>query len=163
MSAVGRPPTPTNLRVLRGNPSGRPLPTNEPRPRRRQRIPSPPESLGDVGAKEWRRLGPQLIELGLLTDLDLSAFHLYCSTYERWVKATLEADKAPVIVTPNGHVQQNPYVGLANRLFYMVNQSLARFGLDPASRSRIVVDPNDQRGDNSDLREWLFGNTGGRE
>ena len=151
---MGRPPKPTRLRLLEGNPGKRPINENEPRPWQRQRIPSPPDDLGDVGAKEWRRRGPELTRLGLLTNLDLTAFHLYCDTYERWVQASREAKRIPLITTPGGVIRPNPYVAMANRLFYMVNQSLARFGMDPSSRSRIAVDPNDREDD--DLSEFLY-------
>ena len=155
MTMRGRPPKPTRLRLLEGNPGKRPINENEPRPRQRQRIPSPPAGLGEEGAKEWRRLGPELVRLGLLTNLDITAFHAYCDTFERWVQYSREAKKAPLIQTPNGHLQQSPYVSMANRAFYMLNQSLARFGMDPASRSRIAVDPADR--DDDELSKWLYG------
>ncbi len=154
----GPPPTPTNLRILRGNPGKRPLNENEPKPAKRQRIPSPPDGLGEIGAKEWRRLGPQLTKLGLLTDLDLVAFQMYCSTYERWVTAVKLSNEIPLVTTPGGVVRVNPMTAQANRLHYMLNQSLARFGMDPASRSRIAVDPSDRQDD--ELADWLFGNVG---
>ena len=40
----GRPPKPTNLRVLEGNPGTRPLDVNEPKPRIRKRAPAPPKT-----------------------------------------------------------------------------------------------------------------------
>ena len=141
--------------MLRGNPGKRPINENEPKPRQRKRVPSPPDDLGELGQKEWRRQGPELVRLGLLTDMDRTAFHVYCDTYERWVVASREAKRIPLITTPRGHIQQSPWVSMANRLFYMLNQSLMRFGMDPASRSRIAVDPADREDD--ELANWLFG------
>ena len=155
----GPQPTPTNLRLLRGNPSGRPFNVNEPKPRPRQRLPSPPSDLGEEGVKEWRRVGPELMKLGLLTNLDVSAFHLYTSTFEQWILYAREARRGgPLIKTPNGWVQQNPYIGMANTAFKMCRSMLAEFGLTPAARARIAVDPASKEDD--DLAKWLFRTTG---
>jgi P27 family predicted phage terminase small subunit len=35
-------------------------------------------------AEEWRRIGPELHRLGLLTVADTSVFEGYCITYGRW-------------------------------------------------------------------------------
>jgi P27 family predicted phage terminase small subunit len=106
-----------------------------------QRIPSPPDDLGEVGAKEWRRLGPALRRRGLLTNTDLTAFHMYCATYERWVLYSREAKKNPLIATPNGMVLPSPYVSMANRALCLLRKSLARFGMTAASRARSSGKP----------------------
>ena len=155
MTMRGRPPTPTNIRELRGNPGKRPMNKNEPKPRQLRRMPKPPDILDEVGQKEWRLLGPVLMRYGLLTILDLTAFLMYCSTYERWVYAVREAKRIPLITTPGGVIKMNPLAAEANRLSHMLHISLSRFGLDPASRSRIAVDPADREDD--ELAKWLFG------
>jgi hypothetical protein len=67
----GRKKTPTNLVLLRGNPGKRALNKEEPKPR--PVLPEPPGHL-DTGAKrEWRRVAPELHQLGLLTVLDVDA------------------------------------------------------------------------------------------
>lgn len=154
MTMRGRPPTPTKILELRGNPGKRPLNRNEPKPRQLRRMPSPPDSLDQVGQKEWRLLGPVLMKYGLMTVLDLTALHMYCDTYERWVYAVREAKRVRLITTPGGVIKMNPLAAEANRLFYMLHVSLSRFGLDPASRSRIAVDPADREDD--ELAKWLF-------
>jgi P27 family predicted phage terminase small subunit len=151
---MGRPPKPTRLRLLEGNPGRRPINENEPRPRRRQRIPSPPDDLGEIGKAEWRKMGPVLVRLGLLTEMDTTAFHMYCATYERWVDAERQARENPIIQTPSGYFQHSPYTSLANRLYYMVKQSLSDFGMTPSSRSRVAVDPSDRQDD--ELSEFLY-------
>ena len=150
----GPPQKPTPLRLLEGNPSRRPLPLNEPKPRPLRRVPAPPEHLDEEGRREWRRLGSHLCKLGLLTDLDLTAFLAYCDTYERWLHYSREAKRAPLITTPNGHIQQSPFVGMANTAFKMMRSILGEFGLTPASRSRISVDPADREDD--ELSKFLF-------
>ncbi len=151
----GPPRKPTNLRLLEGNPSGRPLPLSEPKPRRRQRLPSPPTDLGEEGVKEWRRVGTELMKLGLLTTLDITALHMYCDAAERWRLYAREARRGGAILkTPNGWYQQNPYVGMANTAFKQAHGMLAEFGLTPAARARLAVDPVSQEDD--ELANWLY-------
>ena len=151
----GPAPRPSHVKLLEGIPGRRPLPSNEPKPRVRQRVPSPPPSLGEEGQKEWRRLGSHLCKLGLLTDLDLTAFHMYCDSYESWRQYAREARKGPVIRTPNGYLQRNPYVGMANTAFRMARAMLAEFGLTPAARSRVVGESTNREG-NDELMAWLL-------
>ena len=69
--AGGRRPTPTYLRVLKGNPGRRPLPKNEIRPERSPKVPAAPDWLDDYGQAEWERVAPGLWNAGLLTEADV--------------------------------------------------------------------------------------------
>ena len=62
MKTPGPPPTPTNLKLLRGNPGKRKLNTNEPDPE--PAIPPCPSHLDKVAKKEWRRVSKELLALG---------------------------------------------------------------------------------------------------
>jgi hypothetical protein len=80
----GPPPTPLNLRILRGNPGKRPLPVNEPRPEIAEVCPEPPPFLDRYAAAEWQAVAPQLHALGLLTVVDVACLSAYCSAYATW-------------------------------------------------------------------------------
>src|SRR5215207_1010542 len=80
----GRKRTPTALKLLTGNPGKRPLNEDEPRPA--PRLPVAPTHLGDAAKKEWRRAGRFLLQLGLMSDLDRTAFAAYCTAYGRWIE-----------------------------------------------------------------------------
>ena len=75
--AKGRKPTPTHLRVLRGNPSGRPL--NKAEPEFAADVPLRPPAHLDAEAKRcWKRLAPELVRLKLRNlrirpDIDVGA------------------------------------------------------------------------------------------
>lgn len=74
-----RPAIPTSVEWLRGNPGHHALPAgDEPRPAILVALGDPPEYLGEYGSAEWQRLGPLLIEQGLLTEADLLPFASYC-------------------------------------------------------------------------------------
>src|SRR3990167_7992754 len=97
----GRKPQPTALKILRGNPGRRPLPTSEPKPP--LAIPRPPSHLDKAAKAEWRRIGRKLLEQGIVTELDGSALGVYCVAYSRWKDAEEHlAQYGTVIKTPTG-------------------------------------------------------------
>ena len=132
----GGKPTPTPLKLLRGNPGRRPLNQNEPQPA--VRLPTPPAHLSKEARKEWRRSGAFLLEIGLISDLDRSAFAAYCTAYGRWVEAE-EALKTYglMLKSPNGFPIQSPYLAVANRAMEQMRSLLSEFGMSPASRTKV--------------------------
>lgn len=132
MGLRGPKPQPTALRILRGNPSHRPL--NEDEPDLPPAKPSlrPPGGVTGVGRQEWKRLLPQLVERGVLTDADLTAFEDYCRT--------LTSLRQHEVAARRLGVEQAIMRGIANqviRLRAQVANLRARLGLDPASRSQV--------------------------
>ena len=85
---------PTALKLLNGNPGGRPLNKNEVKPD--LELPDPPDHLSEYGKAEWNRLGPQLLRLGLMSALDNSAFALFCQYWGRHVWAEKEIAQAAI-------------------------------------------------------------------
>lgn len=85
MAGRGRPPKPTAVKELEGNPGKRPLNKNEPKPK--QIAPKCPSWLEPDAKKEWRRLSKELETMGLLTQVDMAAFAGYCQAYARWKEA----------------------------------------------------------------------------
>jgi P27 family predicted phage terminase small subunit len=142
----GRKPTPTFLKLVKGNPGRRPLNPNEARPDLAR--PMPPEFLCDDAKVEWGRVIDRLFELGLMTDLDRAALAAYCDAYGRWAQATRSIAKmaeqdmltgALMIKTKNGNAIQNPMVGIANHARSEMVRFAAEFGMTPSARTRIDV------------------------
>lgn len=52
-----------------------------------------PRFLGKAASKEWKRITPLLIDLGLLSGLDLAALAMYCQAYGRLVELETAFDK----------------------------------------------------------------------
>ncbi|SLN75146.1 Phage terminase, small subunit [Roseisalinus antarcticus] len=76
--------------------------------------------------------------MGVLTEIDRAAFAAYCQAYGRWVEAEERlGDLPPMVKTPSGYVQQNPWMGVANKQLELMGRYMAEFGMTPASRSRI--------------------------
>lgn len=148
----GRKPKPTQLKVLEGNPGKRPLNAAEPQPRPER--PTCPRWLLPEAKREWRRIVPELARLGLLTIVDRAALAAYCQAYARWRQAEEELArlKNTVMATPSGYVQQLPQVTISQKERQLMKAFLTEFGLTPASRTRLSVEPP---GDESEFERLL--------
>ena len=132
----GRKPIPTKVRMLRGNPSKRPLPQNEPTPE--PGCPSCPNHLSDEAKREWARISEELLRAGLLTQVDRAALAGYCQSWGLWVEACLALSQSgTVIKTESGFPMQNPYLSVANKALANIGKFLVEFGMSPSSRTRI--------------------------
>jgi P27 family predicted phage terminase small subunit len=141
------------LKILRGNPGRRPLPTDEPRPDRA--IPDAPDFLSAEALKEWDRLTVELDAVGLLTNLDRAALAAYCQAYGRWLLAERMVANMGTLLTSKrtGVLYQNPYLGVANRAQEQLRHLGPLFGLDPSSRGRLKVSPPEPEEDPLDQLE----------
>ena len=81
MGQRGPIPTPSALRVLRGNPGRRRQTKTE--PTLAPGIPDPPAFLSEIALQEWLRVAPALAAAGLLTLLDRAALAAYCALWAR--------------------------------------------------------------------------------
>src|SRR5262245_55838932 len=79
-------PTPTYLKLLRGNPGKRPI-RPEPEPSVPPSLPPPPDFLTDEARAEWARIAPELFRLKLLTIVDIGPLAAYCQSFARWIEA----------------------------------------------------------------------------
>lgn len=114
----GPAPMPAPLKLLAGNPGHRPIPA-EVKPK--AGLPSCPVFLLPEARREWRRLGPELDRLGLMTMADRSSFAAYCQAWARWV----EAEKGD-----SGSAQE--------RTLRLLLTTIQRFGLSPADRTKLA-------------------------
>lgn len=146
MARPGRPSIPTKLKILRGNPGKRPLSGAEPEPPT-DGIVMPPH-LGEVAAARWAELLPMLQSTRVMTRADVEALARYCDTYEWWlaVRAKLkkEGDTYPIL-NDGGEIKyiaQRPEVSIAHKLAQQLRQLEADFGLSPAARVSLKVEPD---------------------
>lgn len=141
MPPRGAKPTPTNIKLITGNPGNRPIPKNEPRPHSRK--PTPPAHLNADAQEEWARIADELDALGILSGLDRAALAAYCQAYGRWAQAERALAKMSnqadglIIKTQSGNMIQNPLVGVANKAMSDMMRYAAEFGMTPSARSRV--------------------------
>jgi P27 family predicted phage terminase small subunit len=135
--AGGRPPKPTALKVLEGNPGKRKVNENEPQPAKPESL-APPPWLDEFGLEAWEQLAPELARLGMLTVLDMPLFALSCQLYSlarRSGKATRSLTQRS---KANGYVAR-PQVGQFTQGLNTLRQIWAEFGVTAAARTRLGV------------------------
>lgn len=153
------------LKALRGNPGKRPLNLDDglqvP-----VRVPDPPGWLNDDARVMWDFLTAQLLELGLVAEIDLGSVATYCQTWgdlcelERtWAalkakaKEVNQGREAPAIMlthiatTPSGIKRPSPLYERIRELRSDLDRMSRNFGGSPAARSRIspssALDPDE--------------------
>ena len=137
----GPPPKPTRLRVLEGNPSKRPLHTNEPMPR--QGAPDKPDDLSPVASEEWDRIVPELDRLGILSPLDRTMLVVYCEAVAIHDAAMALVDETGILSRRGDRMKgapvKNPALQIARDFAHTARQSGAAFGLTPGDRARMTL------------------------
>jgi P27 family predicted phage terminase small subunit len=126
----GRKPTPTALKLERGNPGHRPLNAAEPVLARASA--ALPAGLKGRARKEWTRLAEELITKGVLTVADMHAFEEYCTLVG-------EVDDYEKLIRRVGRETAHR-LGYANYLLKLrtqLRQQAAHLGLTPSSRSGV--------------------------
>jgi phage terminase small subunit len=124
---MGRPPKPTALKILTGNPGKRPLNLLEPKPPGGCEM--PPTLLSNPRAVEhWNREAPRLLAMGVLTQVDSRAFGRLCRLWAHEDRVGLLADEtgSPIPLDP--------------RIMSEIRQLEERFGMNPSSRVKLKVD-----------------------
>ena len=137
---AGRPPKPTRMKMLQGNPGKRALNQGEPKPKLKR--PKCPAHLQGEARKEWNRISKLLVELGILAEVDRAALAMYCTQWGRYVEAeTKLADSSRwVEETDNGYKYQTVWLQISATAMKQMTRMLAEFGLSPSTRSRIKVE-----------------------
>ncbi|CAJ3071216.1 P27 family phage terminase small subunit [Burkholderia pseudomallei] len=136
----GRKPTPTALKLIRGNPGKRPINDAEPDAASLADIELAPDWLSPDAQRHWPVIARQLHDAGLLTGLDVAALGLYCEAFARWKDANDKVVKLGAVVkSAHGYPIPSPYLQVANQAYAQMTRMLAEFGMTPSSRSRVTA------------------------
>lgn len=174
--AKGRKPTPTHLRLVKGNPGKRPI--NEAEPRAPRERPSAPAHISDAAREVWGQAVLILDEMGVLTRADAFAIEMLCEamadhrsagqTIKACAKAAREAAEEGEVAdfSPDGRYYRtinqaggvmwraHPAVALRADADRRIRAWCAEFGLTPSARSRIVTGDGAAK---DDLEQKYFG------
>ncbi|MBA1195553.1 phage terminase small subunit P27 family [Pseudomonas plecoglossicida] len=147
---AGRRPTPTELKLVRGNPGKRAINKNEPKPARR--IPSAPAHLTNEAQVAWGRLTVLLDRMGVLTEADGFALERLCDCYAEILALREIVDaqgRTYETTSTQGEVvlKANPAVAMLADVDRRFKSYLVEFGLTPAARSKVQVKQNDDEED----------------
>jgi P27 family predicted phage terminase small subunit len=127
----GRNAKPTALKKLLGNPGKRKIDENEPQP-----MPGEPEmpELSREAQREWKRIVPILMALGILTIADGPALALYCSAWAIHQRAERELSRQRFLSSE----KTKKLLAISEKFAKLAKSMLVEFGLTPASRPRLA-------------------------
>lgn len=143
---AGRKPLPTHIKLLKGNPGKRSVNAREPKPKRG--VPKMPAHLTPRAKSAWKRIGPELDAMGVLSLADATALELLCCVYAEWRVARDTVDDEGTTYTTTTETgdtmyRTRPEVAIAADAWRRCRAMLAEFGLTPSSRSKVsrIGDP----------------------
>ncbi len=137
----GRRPMPAAIRLAKGTHLER-LNRNEPKPPADNVV--PPAWLEGDALDKWNELAPQLLSLGVLTNVDADSLARYCVTWQEWKKHLAICQKGGdvlVLRSETGAVRfasVAPSATLVGKYGRELLRLAQEFGLTPSSRSTIV-------------------------
>jgi P27 family predicted phage terminase small subunit len=160
MGQRGPKPLPSNVVLLKGNPSKKTAAQLMDSLQPEIEIPGCPAHLLPEAKKEWKRITPELHRYGLISKLDRAALCLYVQSWAElvWAEKMLRRniDRAAklmeeaeakgeeykggdgmVEVTTNGNLIYSPYWVIGNKARNQVDKFLSSFGMSPSSRGRV--------------------------
>jgi P27 family predicted phage terminase small subunit len=103
-----------------------------------------PSWLDPLAKKEWKRIVNELIELGLLTNLDTTALAIYCDAYSKYLDASKSIQEHGTTVSytnasGNTNITVSPYVQVQTKYADLIRKCASDLGLTVSSRLKITV------------------------
>lgn len=105
--------------------------------------------LSPPAAAEWKRIVPQLMQLGVLTSVDGKALAAYCYAFARWQQAERDIKRYGLTIrepilrggrkTKYVRLKSNPAIRVAHEAMKIMKSFLIEFGMTPASRTRVAT------------------------
>jgi P27 family predicted phage terminase small subunit len=108
------------------------------------KLPAAPRHLSPIARAEWKRLGRELLEVGLVSEVDRSAFAVYCQEYARWVEVEqkiAERGYDGIISFGLRGEQLTALVKLSNQCIKNMTVMMREFGLTPSARMTVRIAP----------------------
>ena len=167
MGARGPKPLPSNVHLIRGNASKKPIGSILDEFRPEVEIPHFPAWIWTEKKKEWKRISFELERYGLVSKLDRAALVLYCQAWAKMVwaeqqlaRAMALADKAKaeaeargeeykggdglMVKTAGGNFTYSHHWVVGKNASAELKRYLDLFGLSPSARSRVSTSDNRQ-------------------
>lgn len=147
----GRKPTPTHLKLVKGNPGKRPANPKEPKPARSR--PSAPAHMSDKARETWGYVSGLLDRMGVLADVDAVALEMLCEAYADHLAARQAlkdfGSDYYTTLTPAGEQMHraHPAVAQKNDADRRIRGWLSEFGMTPSARSRVDADGKEAEND----------------
>lgn len=153
---MARPPKPTALKLVQGNPGKRPL--NNKEPKLKVEAPKVPAHLSPKAKTAWKGLCETLGDMGVIAKADGKALELLCDAYSEWRDLRKVVDSEghtyqTLSTTGDTIYKARPEVAMAADAWKRISVMLQQFGLTPSSRSK--VNATDKAPESDPLQDFL--------
>ena len=113
-------------------------------------MPAAPAWLPKAGKDEWKKVAPDLMARGLLTDTDTTALANYCVAVARVQECAKILIRGAMIKAPDKTPKAHPAVRMQHQYLETARRYAAELGLTPVSRQRTGPSPSNREGDDDD-------------
>src|SRR5262249_6597326 len=101
-----------------------------------------------------KRLGRQLVEVGLISRIDRATFGGNCVAWQNFVTTYSELQKTGLLIrSPQNYPLQNPYLSIVIQALKQIRLYCAEFGLSPSARARVTA--GDVEGPDDAFEQYL--------
>lgn len=109
-------------------------------------LPAMPADLGPVAQAQWNVIGQQLLDAGLVAEIDGTALRLFCESFALYLEANDEIKQhgLTTISPETGAVYQNPAIGIRNKAWSQIMDCCRQFGMTPSARCGMHLKPKDK-------------------
>jgi P27 family predicted phage terminase small subunit len=120
----------------------------------------PPTWLDSIAKKEFKRIAGELMELDLLTNVDVNALAAYCDAYSDYIKCTkIIQEEGLMVEYTNKAAETNkvphPLLTKKKQLHEQMKSLAAEFGLTPVARAKLAMPKQEKKEPTPE--EKLFG------
>lgn len=102
-----------------------------------------PEWLDDIAENEWNRVIDELIELEIVTNVDVSSLAIACDSLSKYIQAMESIEQFGLVYEEETNAGtkrvKNPAVTVQKQYADIYKQYMSEFGLSPSSRLKLVV------------------------
>ena len=135
---MGRPRTPTRLKVLRGTTRPDRTVPKEPKPPTAPRSEAPPSWLSPKARPWWKRIRPLLVRMQVLSGADSLALGLLCDAVAEYIEArNVLAKRGATYTLASGEIRRRPEWDIARDAWRRAKLMATEFGLTPAARAKV--------------------------
>ena len=117
------------------------------------KMPPCPAHLNSEARKTWSKVGRALIDMGVLTWVDLHGLAAYCVVHARWQEVETQLQTYGVMLSKDGNLFPSPYLKIAEDCLKQMRAWMTEFGITPSSRSRVTAQKKEPA--NLDGRDWF--------
>ena len=137
---MSRPRKPSSLHLVQGTARADRRNDSEPEPVLLNDL-TPPKHLAERSAAVWTEVAPMLRRLQVLTEADVISLEMLCDAVADYRLAREQCGDEFVAWSHKGSQMLNQWMVAKMAASKRAEAFMSRFGMDPVSRSRVMVNP----------------------